>query len=1283
MNQQLTYVAQIQTQCVDTLWSDWSAPVTFCLECAVDDSLWIIDLSAYSANVMGVAHSNAISYAFEYRLAGSDNWMVIEDLNQPLLLLEDLQNTTTYEVRMRYLCNRGPWSDYTSSFFFTTLPPCGIPELSSIDPIYADEAQLNWLAGNNAVETKVRYRLKRNGLNTFLNAPWQSIITPDNSKILDELRGGGTYQFQMQSGCGVNQSEWTTMDEFVLLCAPPDILEATDLTYHSARINLSQLSPSAVSYQVEYRLSEDSTWTSVSTSYPTTLLQNLDDLAYYDLRVSCNCSSGETSIYSDTIQFQTRVKCLIPENLMISDLQPFSTTIEWDITGTMLEWEILLLDEDPINDTPLEPSSSESLSPRQTSGSDTADESQENTNEDQEGNHDNSAGILLGNGSNSPTNNSAPNATEEESAIAPRATATINPYADWQRFRVTDPNKFFQDLLPGHPYRVVVRARCVQAGWTDYSEELPFTTLADCKPAKALFADQVYQETARTNWSKGNHFDDEYVVNLESVEAIMLRPPNGTAAAQSTDFRIGRDGNPTETTATTTENLVLAIYHDSIQTTELNAIFEGLQPNTDYRFQVKTRCDNYGWTNYSDWTIFHTDECALPTDIIEEAIDRSTMRISWTPDYGQNDYEFKYRLAEDPGAQWVFINTTEPTVELTSLLSNQIYDYQISEVCKGGTGITSVPQDSFLMERPSLNNGFYLCGMETSVDLSNQSPLSELVSGDTIIAFDFLISITQASGGGGYFSGTGEINLPYFNKAKFAFTFDDIFVNDEYRMVGGYFEATGFGVEVLPPWADSLLADIVDILEEVDELLEDEQVEVLEEIMGLGETAGISDSLQQQIQEVVDCITEATTPAQTDSCMVLLDSVIIAIDEFLEELNNGDFQVVFSVDENQYYGFDAKGEQEPQGWYEERTLAGEHYDIAYKSVKKLVQDKVLASVLDPGLLDSVKFTQLTDTPLPYIAEGNNAIITFTGQEQDSYFLAAEQITPDSESNHIAGLLNIVPYEELPLHLVLVPLSESAAEGLDINAMQADLRNIFKQAVVLPDLTLESVYIPENYTPPLLAVNSGLLANYTQQMRQIQNAYEGVDEDKYYLFITDDYEDTDRLGFMPRGRQFGYIYLGQGTNGSSLSRTIAHEICHGAYVLEHTFEAYPADLPRGSTDNLMDDGAGTHLYKWQWDLIHNPVNPPWLEGDDAGESVVVDDMTIFEDFENTDGSFTFISSAGLPISIPSTTTRVIFNTGDVLPQSSDCEGENFKIEAFGTLYGFSYFQIDEVRAVHQM
>ncbi|MEO0873172.1 MAG: hypothetical protein AAFY48_01065, partial [Bacteroidota bacterium] len=1245
LSQGITYLAQIQTQCADSIWSDWSVPVRFNTDCAVTDSLWLNELTDSSALVAALAYSNADYYEFQYRRTDQQEWTTVTNLPTALRTLSGLRAETEYEVRLRYWCTQGVWSDYTASFFFTTLPPCEPPFRITVDPILADAAQLNWDNYINATQVELRYRPKIGGYYYFSMwpPPWQTAVALDSSFYLNDLQGGAAYEYQLRSDCAVNFSEWTTVDEFALLCAPPEVITVTDSTYESAVVQLTGLPPSTQSSTLEYRRLGDSTWMSRTTSYGFASLQNLDDMTYYELRATATCSSGETSAYSDTVQFRTPVKCLVPENLVASNSQPFSTQLDWDVTGTVDEWEIRVYG--PIGPTlptvqgiqqaaPVQlglpggrttPQSPGNPAPPSNTQPQNQQPSTRGGNVRQGGNPLNTGGPISGAPLTSTPITTAPLGVSVGQAPAPA------PFADWHSFFVTNPTKLLEQLRQNTEYLVVVRARCPEFGWTDYSDTLSFRTLTDCRVPVNLVANEILQTTACTNWTAVNPYAEEYMVQLESllplttvnIEAapIQVQPgggrtpqlPTGGGGGQSPQSptggqtpRIPSGGGDALVSLPSEElsNWFTAVYQDSILTPDQTAVFTGLRANTEYRFRVKSRCDNFGWTDYSDWLVFRTDHCAAPYAIVEEAIDRSTMNISWTPSNGINDYEFKYKLADDPGADWITIMTQDSFVELNSLLTNQIYDYQVTEICQGSTGQRFAPQDSFLMERPSLNNGFYVCGVEGQVDLSNQVPLAALIPGDTIVAFDFPIIITMASGGGGYFSGMGDIRMPYFNKAKFSFEFDNIFVNDEYRMVGGYLEATGFGVEVLPPWADSLLSDILDVLELADSVLQEEQIGILEDLMALGENANLPPDLQQDIQDVLDCFEQANTQAQIDSCNVLLDSVLVEVNEFLDQLYEGDFQVVFKKDQNQQFGFDAKGTQEPENWYDKRTLAQADYYVAYKSVKENSPDLVDGVVMPPGTIDSVAFSQPSGVPLPTTIDGDTATITFIGQTGDDYFLVAEQVTNDSTPNHIAGLLNVVPYPELPLNVVLVPLSSSAGNGINAAAVQQGLLQTLGQAVVKPTVTLEPAFTVPGYDGVLGAVGSGLLTNYSIEMRDIINAYEnrpaGVDPDTYYLFITDSYEQTSRAGFMPRGRQFGFIYKGNAGIGSDLTRTIAHELAHGAYVLKHTFEEYASELPQGTTNNLMDYASGTRLYKWQWDLIHNPVNAPLLPGDEQSE-----------------------------------------------------------------------------------
>jgi hypothetical protein len=93
------------------------------------------------------------------------------------------------------------------------------------------------------------------------------------------------------------------------------------------------------------------------------------------------------------------------------------------------------------------------------------------------------------------------------------------------------------------------------------------------------------------------------------------------------------------------------------------------------------------------------------------------------------------------------------------------------------------------------------------------------------------------------------------------------------------------------------------------------------------------------------------------------------------------------------------------------------------------------------------------------------------------------------------------------------------------------------------------------------------------------------EDVVTLFIIEKVTGNEiAAGDMPRGKQLGYLFSG------ATAQTIAHELGHGVFHLDHPFDRANAakSFDRGDlVDNLMEYGNGTNLVKLQWDAIHAP------------------------------------------------------------------------------------------------
>jgi hypothetical protein len=105
-----------------------------------------------------------------------------------------------------------------------------------------------------------------------------------------------------------------------------------------------------------------------------------------------------------------------------------------------------------------------------------------------------------------------------------------------------------------------------------------------------------------------------------------------------------------------------------------------------------------------------------------------------------------------------------------------------------------------------------------------------------------------------------------------------------------------------------------------------------------------------------------------------------------------------------------------------------------------------------------------------------------------------------------------------------------------------------------------------------------------------------------------------------------------------------------------------NLPEGSTQNLMDYSAGTELFKYQWDFIHNPEGG-WFLWEDVEEGAYVDTKYLVWDASDKGVALDLnklicITPAGVPISIADEIQSLNFATRftDMVP--------------YGTLTGFT-------------
>jgi hypothetical protein len=144
-------------------------------------------------------------------------------------------------------------------------------------------------------------------------------------------------------------------------------------------------------------------------------------------------------------------------------------------------------------------------------------------------------------------------------------------------------------------------------------------------------------------------------------------------------------------------------------------------------------------------------------------------------------------------------------------------------------------------------------------------------------------------------------------------------------------------------------------------------------------------------------------------------------------------------------------------------------------------------------------------------------------------------------------------------------------------------------------------------------------NYNDAQDALITAYknqETIDKKALYLFfLKENTTHSDIKGHMPFNRQFGFIYAAN-QSITELTRTMAHELGHGAFRLKHTFSNENNFVQdQGQTPNLMDYASGSELLKYQWDECHDfDLGCNWFEDGDEAE---INDLKnrIITSFEN--------------------------------------------------------------------
>ncbi|MBQ8957346.1 MAG: fibronectin type III domain-containing protein [Bacteroidales bacterium] len=206
--------------------------------------------------------------------------------------LTGLSGETKYYVRVKSNCESS-WSDVIN---FTTNPTCAKPTNVTANLITAYSASIGWTNGEEGQEAwEISY-----STTTQSDPENGTVVDADtNPYTLTGLTPETSYYVYVRANCGDEDgmSAWSIYKYFSTLatCVKPTNLTASNVTSSTATITWTAGETDQTAWNLQYKKSSDSEWTTIPTDATTCNLENLSPVTTYDVRVQADCGDGDLS----------------------------------------------------------------------------------------------------------------------------------------------------------------------------------------------------------------------------------------------------------------------------------------------------------------------------------------------------------------------------------------------------------------------------------------------------------------------------------------------------------------------------------------------------------------------------------------------------------------------------------------------------------------------------------------------------------------------------------------------------------------------------------------------------------------------------------------------------------------------------------------------------------------------------------------------------------------------------------------------------------------------------
>ena len=637
-----------------------------------------------------------------------------------------------------------------------------------------------------------------------------------------------------------------------------------------------------------------------------------------------------------------------------------------------------------------------------------------------------------------------------------------------------------------------------------------------------------------------------------------------------------------------------------------------------------------------------SDNCLAPTGL--KAVPRfAKVDLSWDKVTGTTGYVVECRPKTKLNVyEWSRVRVAGESLTLGRLNPGWTYEWRVGTLCTEDRPVFSDVKEFTL----SKYNDELLsdCGKEPVRSDLSQEPNLRIKAGDVvIIGGDYPMTIIEVTSlGDGWYAGRGKTRLKTIIDAPVALRFDRLRINVDNFQVDGTVEASydeqkgkmgnldyidDGGKDIQPSTLRIREHKLDFTLPDIPEIVFNPDTGELEftDADGNPHTIQIDIPENASYESIFPIIVTddkgnsyLITPAgqNTDGgdngdrqgkVPLQADRVERVGDFNTDELSDKHGYVRFERGEGRY-AFDSGTEE----WYKKSVKT----DRFYKSFSKnYIAPWKLVPVGESDVV-TARYDGRKDIDLRkvrFVSEPNAAALPAQLSESEQTWTVslrsvAENSTYDVFAvyeGEVIGKLRVVSYAKQHHRVTLVPINEAR---LDKAAIEQELNAIYSPVGVQFTVNVDE-NMRGNYDWEVESEKDGLLSTvgksfwgYDKELREsaemmnLQKIYQeqAGELDGAYLFVLDGAKGLegrkDELkGEMPRKSRFGYIFAGNSPNTASLSYTIAHELGHGIFTLQHTFDSeYGGRKSEGKTANLMDYNGGKNLAAFQWNVMANPA-----------------------------------------------------------------------------------------------